>query len=121
MKWTNDKIVKWHKEVFPKCKMSSMLLKLEEEVNEYQDAFDNRDYESAVLELADVYIVAVVLWKRYNSIIGGHFIEEIEDNLGPSRSTLYDTIDKKMAINVDRTFERVGSVYRHTNPSIKAE
>ena len=38
MKWTDDKIIEWHKETFPDATLESQLLKLDEELKEVVDA-----------------------------------------------------------------------------------
>ena len=110
MKWTDKKIVAWHKKTFPDCSYESQLAKLDEELNEVSEAQKKGNYVQSFDELADVYIVATVLKERFNSIIGAYFIGLINEHPAPELSKRGD---RKMEVNQKRTFTFKNGVYKH--------
>lgn len=110
MKWTDEKIVAWHKKTFPDCTYESQLLKLDEELNEVVEAQWNGLIEQSYDELADIYIVSKVLKERFNSIIGAYFIGLLNEHPCPELSK---RVDRKMDRNKKRTWQKVNGVYRH--------
>ena len=110
MKWTDKKIVAWHKKTFPDCTYESQLAKLDEELKEVVKAQRNRLIEQSYDELADVYIVSTVLKERFNSIIGTYFIGLFNEYPAPELSK---RVDRKMDINQKRTWKKVNGVYKH--------
>lgn len=110
MKWTDKKIIAWHKKTFPDCTYESQLLKLDEELKEVSEAQKKGNYEHSFDELADVYIVATVLKERFNSTIGVYFIGFLEGDPVPF---LFEHVDRKMDTNQKRTWCKVNGVYRH--------
>jgi NTP pyrophosphatase (non-canonical NTP hydrolase) len=110
MKWTDEKIVAWHKKTFPDCTFESQLAKLDEELKEVSDAQKKGNYEQSFDELADVYIVATVLKERFNSTIATYFLEMEDAWQTPS---LFERVDRKMDTNQKRTWCKVNGVYRH--------
>ena len=95
-----EEIVEWHKKTFPDATFESQILKLEEELFEYNKSYDEE-------ELADVLIVSIVLAKRFKSQIGydifAYYYDKCCDEL----------IIEKMKINKKRTWHKVNGVYRH--------
>ena len=110
MKWTDKKIVDWHKKTFPDCTYESQLAKLDEELKEVVEAQRNGEKEKSYDEVADVYIVSTVLKERFNSTIGKHFIGLLNEYPAPELSK---RVDRKMDINAKRTWHKVNGVYRH--------
>ena len=110
MKWTDKKIVNWHKKTFPDCTYESQLAKLDEELKEVVEAQRNGEKEHSYDELADVYIVSTVLKERFDSTIGKYFIGLLNEH--PSPESL-KRVDRKMDINQKRTWQKVNGVYRH--------
>ena len=112
MKWTTEKIVEWHKNTFVNATLENQLLKLEEELTEVVDAQRAAKLEESYDELADVYIVAIVLKHRFNSTAGSYFVGLCE--YCPPKD-LYKRVDKKMNENVKRKwkFDPDAGVYRH--------
>lgn len=110
MKWTDKKIVDWHKKTFPDCTLESQLAKLDEELNEVVEAQRNGEKEKSYDELADVYIVSLVLAKRFDSMIGKYFIGLLEEHPAPES---LKRVDRKMEVNRKRTWYKVNGVYRH--------
>ncbi len=110
MKWTDDKIVEWHKKTFPDCTYESQLAKLDEELKEVSEAQKKGNYEHSFDEQADVYIVATVLKERFNSAIAKYFLAW-ED--GWQTPFLFERVDRKMELNQKRTWCKLNGVYRH--------
>lgn len=110
MKWTDDKIVEWHKKTFPDCTYESQLAKLDEELKEVVDAQRNRLIEHSYDELADVYIVSLTLAKRFESTLGKYFIGLLNEHPAPES---LKRVEFKMDINQKRTWQKVNGVYRH--------
>lgn len=103
----NNEIVEWHKQTFPDCTMESQLLKLDEELKEAATAPSISEKEK---EFADVYIVSLVLARRFDSAIGHEFFKNM--NVMDSHKLL-QCVEKKMVINRNRKWIKVGGVYRH--------
>jgi hypothetical protein len=110
MKWTDKKIVNWHKKTFPDCTLESQLAKLDEELKEVVDAQRSGEKEKSYDELADVYIVSTVLKERFDSTIGKYFIGLLNENPAPES---LKRVDRKMNVNSKRTWTKVNGVYRH--------
>lgn len=110
----NKEIIQWHRETFPNCTFESQLVKLEEELSEVVKAHNLGNMQNAYEEMADVYIVALVLAKRYKSHIGIYFVEALKDKDIPF---FVMRIKRKMEINKRRNWVEVDGVYRHTERS----
>lgn len=110
MKWTDEKIVEWHKKTFPDCTYESQLAKLDEELKEVLDAERNKETEKSYDESADVYIVSLVLVKRFDSMVGRFFIGLLNKHPVPE---LLKRVDCKMDTNQKRVWHKVNGVYRH--------
>lgn len=105
----NKDIVAWHTKTFPDCTFESQLLKLDEEIKEVvASKLEGRiaTYE----EIADVYIVSVVLAKRYKSAIGKYFVSLVQEYPVPNLAV---RVEKKMEINKKRVWVKIKGVYRH--------
>lgn len=108
---TVDKeIVKWHKKTFPDITLVGMLLKLEEEIQEFLEALHSGSETHSQEELADVYIVATVLKERFHSALGGYFKDLLYNY---PKSYLEDTVKRKLKINKGRTWKTKKGVIRH--------
>ncbi len=90
MKWTDEKIVEWHIKTFPKATPDSQIAKVDSELDEL------------LLEAADVYVAATNAEKRFGITIAKVLKELLLKVLGAS---LLEAVDRKMDINVKRTFE----------------
>ena len=106
----DDKIVEWHKNTFPDATLESQLLKLDEELKEVVDAQRNGEKEKSYDELADVYIVSLVLAKRFDSTTGKYFLGLLEEHPAPES---LKRVEKKMEINAKRKWIKKDGVYRH--------
>lgn len=109
MIWTDKDIVEWHKKTFPDTDLKSQLLKLEEELLEMEEATKKTDQEAIMNEVADVYIVSVVLAKRYHSRIGISYLRYFCF----TNIQILEHVSKKMDENVKRTWEKKNGVDRH--------
>ena len=90
MKWTDEKIVEWHKKTFPKATPDSQIAKMEGELGEL------------LLEAADTYIAATNAEKRFGSVAARVIKGLLYKILGEA---LLEAVDMKMDINVKRTFK----------------
>ena len=106
----DEEIVEWHKKTFPLCTFGSQLEKLDEEIKELCEAIRNGAKNHAAKESADVYIVSLVLLKRFNSHIGSYFLGLFDEYPVPH---LEDEVRKKMEINKKRVWIFKDGVYRH--------
>jgi hypothetical protein len=106
----DDEILEWHEKTFPKADIKSQLLKLDEELKEVVDAQRNGEKEKSYDELADVYIVSLVLEKRFKSTIGAYFIGLLQEYPAPESMK---RVKNKMKINKKRTWHEENGVYRH--------
>lgn len=66
--WTPEEITVWHTRTFPEATAASQLLKLEEELEEWESAGSK---ERQLEATADVIIVCTALTYRWNSRIAG--------------------------------------------------
>jgi hypothetical protein len=103
-------IVEWHKQTFPDCTLEAQLLKLDEELSEVVEDQRAGKIEESHEELADAYIVALVLAKRYNSMIGKYFVGLAEEHPVPA---FVSRVKDKMEINKRRTWHKQNGVYHH--------
>jgi len=105
VRWTDEMIVQWHKETFPKATLDSQLRKLKEEILEAYNAFDD------ITELADVYIVCVTLHHRYKCPAGDEPLNNFKKS--KLKKQILDAVDKKMYINIRRRYRYINGVYHH--------
>lgn len=91
----------WHAETFPGTNFSGQLLKLEEELEEFNQA---ETREESLKELADVFIVCAGL-SRWNSHIAQIILIEciLKNQFGFSGEEIIQAIKDKMEINHKRT------------------
>ena len=126
MKWTDEQIVEWHKKAFPNATLETQLKKVEDELQEMQDAIDKflKDKTSSddpIEEVADVYIASVVLAVRFNSMIGAlvyniHIksISELMIKSADCAEAVLKAVDAKMDKNVKREWnETTPGYYQH--------
>ena len=91
MKWTNKNIVEWHKKTFPKATINSQEDKVRGEFIEMLE------------EAADVYIAATSGEYRFKSEMAKKAKKLLIEMFG--RRHLLPAVDRKMDINVKRTFK----------------
>lgn len=109
--WTKRMIADWHKEALPECTMQQQFTKANREAQEYLYAKHHDDKPAKLEEMADVYIVWVVLACRYNiamaRLVCG-WIEHFKDF-----DRIKQAVDEKMDINATRNFKWVHGEWRH--------
>lgn len=100
-----EQISRWSKDVFPDLTLEKQLLKLEEELNEEKQA---QTPEDLIGERADVYIVASILWKRFNSTIGQDYCDMYDFQY------IKEAARKKLEINKKRVWMKTKEgMYHH--------
>jgi hypothetical protein len=105
----ND-VTNWHKEAFPDAEKESQIKKLEEELNEYYEKYDDS-------ELADVFICSIALWRRFKCQIGyAVFLYASSIIPGDKANRI---VAEKMRINRLRKWRIVDGVYRHVESGEK--
>ena len=102
-------IAQWHQQTFPDAELVDQITKFDEEYNEYR-------HDPSFEELADMFIVACGI-ARYDTIIVS---SELENRKEIAASVLFGlAIDKKMAKNRERTWEKTPQGnYHHTNTEL---
>lgn len=107
-----EDIVNWSKSVFPDLTAEKQTLKLNEEMDELERA---ETQEEKMYEMADIFIVATILHKRFKS------------ELGRRISSFYDLfeiepyVEKKMKRNKERVWKKVSNGTYHHEESEKDE
>ena len=99
----ND-VTNWHRETFPEADAESQVRKLEEELREYYDSYDDS-------ELADVLICSIALWRRFKQNIGQAVFVYASHIISASKANLI--VGEKMKINRARNWQKIDGVYRH--------
>lgn len=102
----------WHEQTFPDTSLSEQLLKLEEELQEWDDAVNT---ENELKEAADIFIVCCGL-KRWNSYVGSF----VRDNLIDYYVSSYDLLKCYIITKFDKNKKRVwqkqsNGTYHHIN------
>lgn len=105
----ND-VANWHKETFVLATKEQQIKKLEEELNEYYEKYDD-------LELADVLICSISLWRRFRCPIG-HAVFLYASSIIPGDKA-NRIVAEKMRINRLRKWIFVDGVYRHVESGEK--
>lgn len=108
----SKEIAKWHKATFPDATEESQLLKLQEEIKEFENADDDTRFE----ELADIFIVCSSLIHRWNNLIGNG-VALLLFPLNKSSELLKElksAVLLKMLTNVERKWvKQEKGTYRH--------
>jgi hypothetical protein len=116
MKETIDTITNWHRDTFPDVTLPGQLIKFAEEMNEFDVAINSG--QDALSELADMIIVAAGI-RRFDELFASAFVQftymEASD-VGFDMTELWDAIQKKMAKNRKRVWNKTGNGnYHHEN------
>lgn len=99
----------WSREVFPALTPEMQRKKLEEELKEVDKA---EGTERWLGEMADVYIVACILWGRCKQQIGRMALSWLE--MLPEYNEIREAADQKMIINRKRDWHiNQNGVYHH--------
>ena len=109
-KWSDVAIAEWSYQAFPGLKCAGQHLKLDEELQEAEAEF-GRDIERWIEEMADVSIVAAILYRRFRSLTG-RVINEYIRSL-PEAGRIFQIRDNKMEINTIRKWEIRDGSYLH--------
>ena len=100
-----EDIVNWSKYVFPDLTKEKQTLKLHEEIGELERA---KTEEEKMYEMADIFIVATILHKRFNSDLGKRFMRFYD---------LFEVepfVEEKMKRNKERVWKKVSNgTYHH--------
>jgi predicted house-cleaning noncanonical NTP pyrophosphatase (MazG superfamily) len=105
----------WHIATFPKATVESQILKINEEICEYNEAEN-------FVELADVFIASAAAAKRFNNpmakIIMNTVIEDTFEN--KTQGILFDAIVHKMKINKTRKWSELSNgINKHINDNME--
>lgn len=99
----------WSLDVFPDLNYEMQVKKLEEELREVDRAENTERWAE---EMADVYIVACILWGRFKRQIGRMALSYLE--MLPEYNKIREEADKKMVINRNRDWHiNKNGVYHH--------
>lgn len=97
------KISKQHEKLFPKATLESQVWKLEEEINEYEDAGDGLQQRK---ERADIIIVCAGLYRwcpqLATTIAFDYYDKKVEEE-----------VYRKWQVNLNRKWEWNGKTYKH--------
>lgn len=106
-----EDVREWHEKTFPDAKLNNQLLKLEEELEELEQASTFLEKE---LEYADVLIVCAGLM-RWKSKVGEYIIKNtISNNNLTGLNHIIGNIHIKMAKNKQRVWKKLkNGVYHH--------
>lgn len=111
----DEDIVEWSVNTFPDLTIEQQLMKLESEFDEFETA---EGYEKSLEELADVYIVCMILDLRFNSRIGKFMRDTIK--VSCTDDILTEAVKNKMDINFKRKWHKnEKGEYRHDEDSSK--
>lgn len=104
-------IADWHKDALPDCTMQQQFSKANREALEYLYAKSHKDKRGMLEEMADVYIVWVVLSMRYNIAMARIVCGWMEHFKHFDR--IKQAVDEKMDINAARKFVWKNGEWRH--------
>lgn len=110
-KWTKNMIADWHKRALPNCTIAQQHSKANREAREYIYAKLHDDKAGMLEEMADIYIVHVVLSKRFNNDMAKIICQWIEGF--KSFEKIRKAVDDKMDINATRKFAWIKGEWRH--------
>ena len=99
----------WSIDTFPDLTSEMQVKKLKEELKEEARAKNTHRW---LEEMADVFIVASILWSRFYNPLGRLALEWIE--MHPEYESIREAVDEKMAINRARDWHiNEYGVYHH--------
>ncbi len=106
---TRQSITQWSVETFPDLTSDMQEKKLKEEVREEEKA---KNTDRWLSEMADVYIVASILWERFYNPLGRLALDWVE--MHPEYKEIRKAVDEKMVINRARKWHiNKNGVYHH--------
>lgn len=110
-KWTKQNIADWHRDAMPECTMAQQYSKANREAREFIYAKHHNDKAGMLEEMADIYIVNVVLAVRYNNDMAKLVCRWIENF--KNFEVIKQAVDVKMDMNAARKFKWVKGEWRH--------
>lgn len=102
-----DKMAKEHEKLFPNATLESQVWKLEEEIQEFEDAYK---WEK-INELADIVIVLGGLYRWCPRVVY-HFYDGLAC-MDYNWSLVEEEVNRKWQINLKRKWEWNGKTYHH--------
>lgn len=105
------KMANEHEELFPKADLKSQLIKLDEEVEEAEQAFDKY-----LKELADVFIVCVGI-SRFDVDLADEQLKKLYEQVkiyNLDINKIYEYAERKWKINLERPWIWNGKTYKHS-------
>lgn len=110
-RWTKNSIADWHRKALPECTLAQQYSKANREAREFFYAKHHQDNAGMLEEMADIYIVNVVLTTRYNNDMARLICRWIE--CSKSFERIRQAVDDKMDINAKRKFAWIKGEWRH--------
>ena len=102
-----EKMADAHKKLFPNATAESQLWKMEEEIQEFEEAIRKRDDGQFVKEHADIIIVCGGLYRWFPKTA-----KAIYDYYG-CHKLIEKEVNRKWQINLKRKWEWNGKTYHH--------
>lgn len=113
MKETIESIIKWHTETFPDATLEGQIEKWDDEEKEWHESRPASEEEMG--ELADMVIVACGIM-RFDYQLGFYYLmltaTKVFDS-PPDRIDMWGVVEKKMAINRARRWNKCDGKYQH--------
>lgn len=98
-----------HKKLFPLADLNGQLLKLEEEI---QEVYAAETLNDKIEELADCIICCIGI-HRFAPQTAGFIIKSILDKYNDFVPEIYDAVENKWKINLNRKWEYKNGRYHH--------
>lgn len=99
-----------HKQLFPLADLAGQVMKLEEELLEFQQAETN---EEKIKELADCVICCIGIF-RFAPLVSKSYIAHIFSRIRPDTvQQVVEAVNTKWQINLNRTWEYKDGKYHH--------
>ena len=109
--WSKTMIMNWHMNALPECTCPQQRIKSHREAREYYFAKRHGDKKAMLEEMADFYIVNIVLHMRYHDEAAKFVCERIESFKSFPR--ILQAVNEKMDITATRTFVWKNGEWRH--------
>ena len=113
--WTECRISQWHKKVFPDVTVAEQRQKAGREAAEYMAA---RKTAAKLEEAADFFIVNAVLARRFSDPVGRLTVLMMKSL--PEFDEIAATVEAKMAVNVNRSWQKIRGEWRHVEKNNRA-
>lgn len=118
-----DRMAKSHEKLFPRADLESQIVKLEEEIKEFEEAEKQNNSKQMLKELADAGIVCVGIYRftpevakaLYRLFNEEYFIRHADYYGSTNQFDFENEINHKWEVNESRTWEWTGTTYHHVN------